>query len=44
MSNAREGGSMLQTERTDRRTFWWVMMIIAAVAGAVTWNVLGAMG
>ena len=35
---------MLQTGGTDRRTFWWVLMIIAAVAGAVTWNVLGSMG
>ena len=33
---------MLQAETTDRRLFWWVLAILSAFAGGVTWNVLGA--
>jgi hypothetical protein len=33
---------MLQTEGTDRRMFWWVLTVLAAIAGVATWNVLGA--
>ena len=35
---------MLQTEGTVRRAFWWVLAIIAGVAGVVTWQVLGTLG
>lgn len=31
---------MLQTQETDRRLFWSVLMTIAAIAAVVAWNVL----
>lgn len=35
---------MLQAQGTDRRLFWWILTTLAVIAGAVTWNVLGAIG
>jgi hypothetical protein len=35
---------MLQAEGTDRTLFWWVLTILAAIAGVVTWKVLGTIG
>jgi len=35
---------MLQPEGTDRRLFWWVLTIMAAIAAVFTWNVLGTIG
>jgi len=35
---------MLQAQGTDRRLFWWVLTIVAAIAGVVTWHALGAIG
>ena len=31
---------MLQTETSDRRLFWTVLMTISAIAAVVAWNVL----
>lgn len=33
---------MLQAQGTDRRLFWWVLTILAGLAGVLAWNVLGA--
>jgi hypothetical protein len=35
---------MLQAQGTDRRLFWWVLTILAAIAGVFTWKVFGAIG
>ena len=31
---------MLETQETDRRVFWWVLMVISAGAAAVAWRLL----